>query len=277
MALDVKTLVFAAMMSSFFLTATLAFYQRYYKTYPGFSLWCASSVVIFVGYVLFFLRPLLPLPVGVLVANSAFFLGFLLRLDGASRFLRGQPAPRWIYAGIPAMITGLGFFLFVDDDIVARNIIFSALMSAPAIFIARLFFHAKKSQLYTLVASFHVIFVVLVISRAAYWMIQPPEGVYTPQASHLALLAGSFVLDLALSVSFLLLNNQRLEREFFDLIALIPICAWCGNLRDQEGSWMKIENFFRQRSEIKFTHGICPDCKSKYRKKETPEDVPAPT
>ncbi|MCK8602950.1 VUT family protein [Desulfoferrobacter suflitae] len=44
------------------------------------------------------------------------------------------------------------------------------------------------------------------------------------------------------------------------LQGFIPICANCKKIRDDEGFWQKIEQYIEQRSEAKFSHGICPEC-----------------
>jgi hypothetical protein len=44
------------------------------------------------------------------------------------------------------------------------------------------------------------------------------------------------------------------------LSGLIPICAHCKKIRNDEGFWEQVESYFRARSEAQFTHGICPEC-----------------
>jgi len=44
------------------------------------------------------------------------------------------------------------------------------------------------------------------------------------------------------------------------LEALLPICAWCKKVRDEPGYWRGVEEFFRDLVDIRFTHGVCPDC-----------------
>jgi len=41
---------------------------------------------------------------------------------------------------------------------------------------------------------------------------------------------------------------------------LIPICAYCKKVRNDEGYWNQIENYIREHSEADFSHGICPSC-----------------
>lgn len=44
------------------------------------------------------------------------------------------------------------------------------------------------------------------------------------------------------------------------LEGLLPICAHCKQIRDQEGRWVQIERFVSARSDAQFSHGICPGC-----------------
>ena len=56
---------------------------------------------------------------------------------------------------------------------------------------------------------------------------------------------------------------QKLEKtlsEVKKLQGLIPICAYCKKIRDDEGSWSQIESYIRDHSETEFSHLICPDC-----------------
>jgi PAS domain S-box-containing protein len=48
------------------------------------------------------------------------------------------------------------------------------------------------------------------------------------------------------------------------LSGLIPICAWCKNIRNDKGYWQNVEEYVRSHSEATFTHGICPDCTKKF-------------
>lgn len=51
--------------------------------------------------------------------------------------------------------------------------------------------------------------------------------------------------------------------EVKTLSGLIPICASCKKIRDDQGYWIQLEAFIQERSETKFSHGICPECAAK--------------
>jgi len=65
---------------------------------------------------------------------------------------------------------------------------------------------------------------------------------------------GEEVRQLLIAELQLALSNVRL------LSGLLPICACCKKIRDDQGAWRQIEEYIRQHSEATFTHGICPDC-----------------
>jgi len=46
------------------------------------------------------------------------------------------------------------------------------------------------------------------------------------------------------------------------LQGLIPICANCKKIRDDQGFWNHVENYISKHTDAEFTHGICPDCKT---------------
>ena len=57
-------------------------------------------------------------------------------------------------------------------------------------------------------------------------------------------------------------HNKLLEalKEIKILSGLLPICASCKKIRDDNGYWNQIESYINQHSEAEFSHSICPDC-----------------
>ncbi len=47
------------------------------------------------------------------------------------------------------------------------------------------------------------------------------------------------------------------------LSGLVPICAWCKKIRDNQGFWKQVEVFVQSHSDAVFTHAVCPECMSK--------------
>ena len=58
-------------------------------------------------------------------------------------------------------------------------------------------------------------------------------------------------------------KNDELEAALGmvkQLSGMLPICANCKKIRDDEGYWKDVAVYVRDHSEAEFTHGICPDC-----------------
>ena len=57
--------------------------------------------------------------------------------------------------------------------------------------------------------------------------------------------------------------NDQLRETLADvkrLRGLLPICASCKNVRDDNGYWRQIESYISDHSDAKFSRAICPEC-----------------
>lgn len=66
------------------------------------------------------------------------------------------------------------------------------------------------------------------------------------------------------------IERERLIAELQEALAnvktlsgLLPICASCKKIRNDEGYWQQVESYVAQHTGATFTHGICPDCARK--------------
>ena len=62
-------------------------------------------------------------------------------------------------------------------------------------------------------------------------------------------------------------ERERLVQELQTALArvkqlsgLLPICANCKKIRDDQGYWKQVESYIESHSEATFSHGICPAC-----------------
>ena len=51
--------------------------------------------------------------------------------------------------------------------------------------------------------------------------------------------------------------------EVKKLSGLLPICANCKRIRDDQGYWNEVEKYIAEHADVDFTHSICPDCMKK--------------
>ncbi len=57
---------------------------------------------------------------------------------------------------------------------------------------------------------------------------------------------------------------QKALGEVRTLKGLLPVCAWCKRIRTEAGDWTELESFITAHSEANFSHGVCPDCVSRF-------------
>ena len=53
---------------------------------------------------------------------------------------------------------------------------------------------------------------------------------------------------------------SRALEQIKTLRGIVPICAKCKNIRDDQGYWNQVEVYVRDHSEAEFSHCICPEC-----------------
>ena len=61
--------------------------------------------------------------------------------------------------------------------------------------------------------------------------------------------------------------EQALE-QVKQLQGLLPICAWCRNVRDDGNYWQSVEAYISRHSSARFTHTICPSCEDTHLRRE---------
>ncbi len=50
------------------------------------------------------------------------------------------------------------------------------------------------------------------------------------------------------------------------LSGIIPICAKCKKIRDDNGYWTQVEEYIRDHTTAEFSHGLCPECVAEMEK-----------
>ncbi|MCU0610067.1 MAG: response regulator [Chitinispirillaceae bacterium] len=55
----------------------------------------------------------------------------------------------------------------------------------------------------------------------------------------------------------------RSRTEIKKLKSFLPICAGCKSIRNDEGYWRALETYLSENAGITFSHGLCPECKTK--------------
>ena len=81
------------------------------------------------------------------------------------------------------------------------------------------------------------------------------------------------ILQLQESNQKLLQINETLEKRTAELEhafseiqrmqGIIPICAECKKIQDEDGQWKGLDIYVQKHSNTQFSHGLCPQCAKK--------------
>ncbi len=61
----------------------------------------------------------------------------------------------------------------------------------------------------------------------------------------------------------LIADLKKALDEIKTLRGILPICAYCKRVRDDEGHWKQVEVYVSERTSANFSHGVCPECMKK--------------
>jgi DNA-binding response OmpR family regulator len=71
---------------------------------------------------------------------------------------------------------------------------------------------------------------------------------------------GRRVVELQKSLAERVAELEQTLAQVKRLQGLIPICAWCKKIRDDSNYWQQVEEYIGQYGNVRFSHGICPQC-----------------
>jgi hypothetical protein len=150
----------------------------------------------------------------------------------------------------PAWWVALGAVMLAVDYITSEAVSFPAVYVVPVILAAWYSGTWPAVGLAIAVPVFRLLFLVMPN--------RPAEGMVTLALA--TALRGGIIIILALWFARLAEFERALDRRVKVLEGLLPICAFCKNIRNEAGEWERMEAYISRRSEAEFSHGICPTC-----------------
>ncbi|MEO7776387.1 MAG: PAS domain-containing protein [Fibrobacteria bacterium] len=75
---------------------------------------------------------------------------------------------------------------------------------------------------------------------------------------------------LAMERENLILDLRAALGQIKSLSGLLPICAWCKKIRDDDGYWKEIGAYLAERTNLSVSHGICVACETKLKESKNP-------
>jgi CheY-like chemotaxis protein len=83
---------------------------------------------------------------------------------------------------------------------------------------------------------------------------------------------GKRIIELQTALAGRVAALEAAALQIKQLHGLLPICSYCKKIRDDNDYWNRVESYVEERSGVRFSHGICPDC---YKQVESEFDMPS--
>jgi len=232
--------------------------------------WVVAAWVMLVADILFVLRPELPPWIGRIVPTALVTVGQAVLLVGARRtadlktnrvflgsivlahgailvaFLQFAPQSEWRKVVNGVVWAGLSFAAYWSLRR-AQKPYWQPIQSPATAFFLHGVFHCMRVALASL-------FSMNGLTEADAWL----QTIGDLEVSFFMV-----ALFVSILVASLTVRNEELSlalTEVQTLAGLLPICAWCKKVRNDDGYWQKVEDYLATHSQIKFTHGICSEC-----------------
>jgi AmiR/NasT family two-component response regulator len=105
------------------------------------------------------------------------------------------------------------------------------------------------------------------------YLVKPPNAREMERAITIAIARFDDLMELRRLNAELQAGNEARERLILELqealaqvkalSGLLPICASCKKIRDDDGYWNQLEAYIQDHSDVVFSHGLCPECAKK--------------
>jgi DNA-binding response OmpR family regulator len=74
---------------------------------------------------------------------------------------------------------------------------------------------------------------------------------------------GERIVELQNSLAERVRELEAALSQVKQLQGLLPICLYCKKIRNDKNYWQQVESYIMEHAEVRFSHGICPECYEK--------------
>jgi hypothetical protein len=212
------------------------------------------------------------------LGNALLASGFALEVMAIAFIkLRFSTTTLWALAG-PLALTVLNFGIpgrSGNQMLGVGSLIFSFLYAASGYFL--LFDRARPTALQRWLGVLYTVSFLGFIGRGLYLLTGLSSAAAPAEIVQILTLYLFFILMIIGTIGFILFKKelvdaqretaladlQRALQQVKTLRGLLPICAACHKVRNDQGYWETLDDFIRSNSEADFTTDLCPDCQAK--------------
>ena len=276
--IDIRTLSLVSATISAVIAMPFGIAAVYFRKGDHATAWWALGFLLHAtGFLLIFLRGRIPDFLSIPLANTllvtepvALLWGIDVYADGRPRYVLGLALAGASAAVLLAVTYGQSDY---SIRVVAVSIILLGINTVIGIGLLRLRSIARLQQLLT--AGVFFASAAAMAARGLISIVGPAQdSLFVSSLSSVVGFIYSFIMPLCIGICFISMIAKKIQvtrnktisdleealRKIRTLSGLLPICASCKKIRDEEGHWHQVEHYVRAHSEVDFTHSICPDC-----------------
>jgi hypothetical protein len=251
--IDVHTLAIVLSLTNLSQVIALFIHYRVDETHAGPGYWTLCAAAIALGFAFtYYLRDTSRVAAVAIVRNNLLFLaGASLLYLGVVRF-QGRPEPRRMIAALFAVVSmAILYFTFVIPNVPVRRVIISIALLLVAFLASLTLFRHKPPKAAT----------------STYFL---GKGIFSSSSRQIATYISALVSTTLWTLGFILMVNQRLNAERQQTIeelygaleqirtprGILPICAHCKKIRDDQGFWQQCLRPYRGRIQPRHLPGM---------------------
>ncbi len=268
--LDVKTLIISITAISLFSPVLYYLLHRSGSLVGGTLQWTIASIFSAIGLCLVLLKgAAAPALLTVVGANTAFALSYGIGWIGMRIFVERPPLYRAMWSLVLVQFLLTIWFTYVSPSQTACSTLVALVVALFCILIAQDLFRGalalrRPMRIYGSVV--YALQALVMLVRIVLLQTLPLEGAYFKWgAINEVMFLWNIIFVFSLLAAILLMVSEKLQAEIKTLRGIVPICAHCKKIRDDQGYWQQVEQYVTTHSEARFSHGICPECMDQAR------------
>jgi hypothetical protein len=245
--------------------------------------WVAAAWILTASDAVFSVRRILPVAVGSLLPTLLVSVGHGVLLLGTQQAAGLARRGRLVVGLIGLQAAGLMGFLLVhnvgNSRMVFNGLFWSGYCLASAWCLRRApkyFWNSATAPATVFLAQgiFHLLRIGGAILFESENWVQASSTLHLVSDSEVCVFMGLLFISLLLAqlqLGYDELASARVEVE--TLSGLLPVCAWCKKVRDDEGYWKNVTDYLAGKKGVRVTHSICADCAAKIEREGRPGAV----
>ena len=214
---DIRTLMFTALLSAIFLSATMFFLWRANPAEKSLGLWAEGGALIVTGFILLWLRGQITPFWSVLVANSAIAAGYCFFLLGARQYCNLRINYWPVAITVAGVFLSFFYFTYVSPSVNTRIVIISCVTGLTGVRTAQLFCSSRMAGmrlLHTTAATIFGLHGGFMILRALITLFSLPIEDFLSANRVTALTFSEVILSsMSIAMIFAIMTSRRLVLE----------------------------------------------------------------